>query len=140
MQIIHHRVYESNEFIFSQGDPGIALYIVKEGEVKIVYKDEFDKLHELANLLKGDFFGELAMLNDDVRSASAVAVKESSLAVIFKPDLDEFIEKYPRKGIQILRGISQITAIRLRKLNEELAVLYNKGIFNNEEISNEQIK
>ena len=138
LNIIHHRVYEKNEFIFSQGDPGIALYIVKEGEVKIIYKDDSGETHELATLSKGDFFGELAMLNDDVRSASAITSRDSSLAVIFKPDLDEFIEKYPRKGIQILRGISQIMATRLRNLNEDFATLYNKTILNNKELANEQ--
>ncbi len=39
--------------------------------------------------------------------------------MIFKPDLDDFIEKYPKKGIKIVQGIAEITAVRLRTLNED---------------------
>jgi CRP-like cAMP-binding protein len=74
---------------------------------------------QLAVFQKGDFFGELALIDNDKRSASATAKTDTKLSVIFKPDLDEFIEKYPKKGIKILQGISEITALRLRTLNED---------------------
>jgi CRP-like cAMP-binding protein len=73
----------------------------------------------LATFSKGDFFGELALVDGEKRSASAIAKTECKVSVIFKPDLDEFIEKYPRKGIKILTGISSMIALRLRKLNED---------------------
>jgi CRP-like cAMP-binding protein len=133
MKIIHNRVYEPGEYIFSQGDPGIGLYIIREGEVVVKYKSEEEQELELVRFQRGDFFGELAMLNDDVRSASATATKETKVAVIFKPDLDEFIEKYPTKGISILRGISQIIALRLRILNDDYVTLYCNHIANKEE-------
>ncbi|MDO8549181.1 MAG: hypothetical protein Q7S39_03380, partial [Ignavibacteria bacterium] len=60
------------------------------------------------------------------RSASAIAKTDCKLSVIFKPDLDEYIEAYPRKGIKILQGISQIIAFRLRKINEDHFALQNK--------------
>ena len=119
MQIIHNRAYEANEYIFYQGDPGIGLYLVREGEVAIIQNLENGQTLELANLKRGDFFGELALLDDEARSGSAIAVKPSNIAVIFKPDLDEFIEQYPKKGIQILRGISNIISTRLRNINDE---------------------
>ena len=53
------------------------------------------------------------------RSASAIAESEVKLAVIFKPDLDEFISHFPKRGVKILRGISHVVAVRLRQLNEE---------------------
>ncbi len=73
----------------------------------------------LAVFKKGDFFGELALVDNEKRSASAIAKIDTKLSVIFKPDLDEFIEKYPKKGIKILEGIAEITAVRLRTLNED---------------------
>jgi CRP-like cAMP-binding protein len=119
MSIIHKRNYLSGEIIFYQGDPGIGLYIIREGEVMISREsDEGDKI-TLAVFQKGDFFGELALIDNDKRSASASAQCDSRLSVIFKPDLDEFIEKYPKKGIKILEGIAEITAMRLRSLNED---------------------
>ncbi|MDH3268402.1 MAG: cyclic nucleotide-binding domain-containing protein [Ignavibacteria bacterium] len=119
MSIIHKRNYLAEEIIFYQGDPGIGLYIIREGEVMISREsDEGDKI-TLAVFKKGDFFGELALIDNDKRSASAIAKSDTKLSVIFKPDLDEFIEKYPKKGIKILEGIAEITAMRLRTLNED---------------------
>ena len=128
MQLIHNRVYEANEYVFYQGDPGIGLYIVREGSISITQTISDDKALELAKLTRGDFFGELALLDDEVRSGTAIALEPTSVAVIFKPDLDEFIERYPKAGIKILRGISTIISTRLRRLNDEYFSLYIENI------------
>lgn len=120
MKIIHNRNYLAGEYIFYQGDPGIGLYIIRDGQVEIERADENGNKVTLAVFNKGDFFGELALVDGEKRSATAVAKTDTRLAVIFKPDLDEFIEKYPKKGIKILQGIAHIVAVRLRTLNEEL--------------------
>lgn len=119
MGIIHKRNYLAGEYIFYQGDPGIGLYVIIEGEVQIIRESNNGEKITLALFQQGDFFGELALVDNDKRSASAIAKGDTKLSVIFKPDLDEFIEKYPKKGIKILRGIAEITAVRLRTLNED---------------------
>jgi CRP-like cAMP-binding protein len=132
MKITHSRVYNSGEFIFYQNDPGIALYLIRDGEVKIVKHSQNEEEIELARFGRGDFFGELALLDNDVRSASAVVVIDANIAVIFKPDLDRFIDKFPKRGNQILTGLGQIVATRLRKLDDEFLTLYNNSLLNNE--------
>jgi CRP-like cAMP-binding protein len=117
--IIHNRNYLAGEFVFYQGDPGIGLYIIRDGEVIIQRSVESKEIISLATFSRGDFFGELALVDGEKRSASAIAKTDTRLAAIFKPDLDEFIENYPKKGIKILQGISEIIAMRLRKLNED---------------------
>ena len=124
-RIIHNRNYLAGEYIFYRGDPGIGLYVIREGEVSISRGDDDKDRITLATFSKGDFFGELAMIDGETRSASAVANSDTRLAVIFKPDLDEYIDKYPKKGIKILEGIAHIVAIRLRALNEEYLTLQN---------------
>jgi CRP-like cAMP-binding protein len=124
ISIIHNRNYLSGEYIFYQGDPGIGLYIIREGQVSISRENDNGEKVVLATFNKGDFFGELALVDGEQRSASAVADIDTRLAVIFKPDLDEFIEKYPKKGIKILQGISHIIAVRLRTMNEEFLSLH----------------
>jgi len=119
LNIIHNRNYLAGEFVFYQGDPGIGLYLIREGEVQILREDESGNSIILATFTKGDFFGELALVDGEKRSASAIAITDVRAAVIFKPDLDEFILKYPKKGIKILNGISQIVVTRLRSLNED---------------------
>lgn len=134
MKIIHNRSYVPGEYIFYQGDPGIGLYIIREGEVRIQRTNENGDIVNLATFTKGDFFGELALVDGEKRSASAVAVTDARVSVIFKPDLDEFIERYPKKGIKILGGISTIVAARLRKLNEDYFYLLNKQLKAKEEV------
>lgn len=119
IKIIHNRTFVTGELIFHQGDPGIGLYIIRDGEVEIERENAHGVKKVLATFTKGDFFGELALVDGEKRSASAIAKSACKVSVIFKPDLDEFIEKYPRKGIKILTGISSVIALRLRKLNED---------------------
>ena len=119
IKIIHNRTYVAGEYIFYKGDPGIGLYIIRNGEVEIQRENTTGDIKILASYGKGDFFGELALVDGEKRSASAIAKSDCNISVIFKPDLDEFIEKYPKKGIKILTGISSMIAIRLRTLNED---------------------
>lgn len=117
--VVHNRQYIAGEHIFAQGDPGIGLYIIREGEVEITYADKNGQISRFASFSKGDFFGELALVDGGKRNASAVAKTDAKLAVIFKPDLDNFIERHPKKGIKILQGITLIITTRLRKIDEE---------------------
>ncbi|MCL5029734.1 MAG: cyclic nucleotide-binding domain-containing protein [Bacteroidetes bacterium] len=126
LNLFHNRNYLAGEYIFYQDDPGIGLYIIREGEVVIQRNVDSNILISLATFGKGDFFGELALVDGEKRSASAVAKKDSKVAVIFKPDLDDFIERFPRKGIKILQGIAEIVTVRLRKLNEDHISLQSK--------------
>ncbi len=126
LKLIHNRQYTANEYIFYQNDPGIGLYIIINGEILITQETEDGERFDLATLGRGDFFGELALLDEEQRSASAIAMKDSQIAVIFKPDLDEFVETHSKEGVKILHGISQIIATRLRNLNQDYFALYNK--------------
>lgn len=132
--IMHQRNYISGEYIFYQGDPGIGLYIIREGAVEIKRSLENKEPYSLAHLKRGDFFGELALLDGEKRSASAIALEDIKLLVIFKPDLDELIEKFPKTGTKLLYGINQIVISRLRKLNEDFLSLHTRLKIKSEDI------
>ncbi len=136
MKLLHNRAYKSGEYIFMEGDPGIGLYLVQEGEVNILKEFGDGKVEELATFGKGDFFGELSTLFEDERSASAIAVEDTKLAVIFRPDLDEFINKYPKQGIIILRGLTHIVITRLRHINDDYVALKKQLLNKNKELQN----
>lgn len=127
LNLIHNRNYLPGEYIFYQGDPGIGLYIIRDGEVIIQRQTNEGEIISLATFGKGDFFGELALVDGEKRSASAIAKTETRLGVIFKPDLDDFIDKFPKKGVRILQGIAHIIAERLRRLNEEHIALQSEN-------------
>lgn len=127
LSLAHHRNYIKGELIFHQGDPGIGLYIIREGEVEIVYSGKDNRKFTLANFSETDFFGELALIDGEKRSASAVAKNNCKIAIIFKPDLDEFIQKNPKEGLEIITGISKIIITRLRHLNSQYLNLLDQS-------------
>ncbi|NOX88496.1 MAG: cyclic nucleotide-binding domain-containing protein [Calditrichaeota bacterium] len=122
-RILHQRSYKKDEVIFSEGEPGVGMYIIETGQVRITLGDE-QKV--LAVLSKGDFFGEMALLLEAPRTASAIANKPSRLYGFFQPDLFSILETYPRTGNKILLRLSQMIAERLRHSNLENRELRNK--------------
>lgn len=136
LPIAHHRSYVAGEHIFYQGDPGLGLYIIIEGTIQIEYFSPKGKKIVVAEFTQGDFFGELALLDGEKRSASAIALTDCKLAIIFKPDLDEYVYKYPKEGVYILHGIAKIIITRLRHLNNQFLLLHD-SILSKEENNNE---
>lgn len=121
--LIHRRHYKSAEVIFWQNEPGVGMYVVQSGEVGIFADYGAPEQKQLAVLIPGDFFGEMALLEDDNRSATAVALCDSQLIGIFHPDLFDLFERKPRLGIQVLATLANMLAQRLRKTNLELQQL-----------------
>jgi CRP/FNR family cyclic AMP-dependent transcriptional regulator len=121
--LIHCRQYKSSEVIFWQNEPGVGMYIVQSGEVGIFQDYDTPEQKELARLSQGDFFGEMALLEDDNRSATAVALSESHLLGVFHPDLFDLFERKPELGVKVLVTLATMLAQRLRKTNLELQQL-----------------
>ncbi len=118
--ILHRREYDPGEILFRQGNPGVGMYIIQEGTIEIVYEPTDDTLATLSN---GDFFGELALLNETPRSATAVARTESVLYGLFRPDLLGLVERDPSLGVQLLLRMSQVISERLIQTNEQVQEL-----------------
>ena len=125
-RIIHQRKFKDGEVIFYEGEPGLGMYIIESGAIKI-YKDYDTRFREeLAMLHVGDFVGEMALLDESPRSATAVADGETHLIGLFRPDFFDLIERKPRLGNKILLRLAQMIAERLRLSNEELQLLKQK--------------
>ncbi|MBI3585765.1 MAG: cyclic nucleotide-binding domain-containing protein [Ignavibacteriales bacterium] len=124
--IVHKREYQPAEPVFFQGDPGLGMYIVQEGEISITIAGKDGGEKELAVLSEGDFFGELALLDESPRSATAICRTKCSLIGFFRPDLFELIEKKRDLGIKIVLKLAEIVAERLRKTDRELSKLKNQ--------------
>jgi CRP/FNR family transcriptional regulator, cyclic AMP receptor protein len=119
--IVHKREYRVGEPVFYQGDPGLGMYIVQDGEVSIAIMGKDGNEQELAVLGEGDFFGELALLDESPRSANAISKTDCTLIGFFRPDLFELIEKENTLGIKIVLKLAEIVAQRLRQTDKELS-------------------
>ncbi|NQV37706.1 MAG: cyclic nucleotide-binding domain-containing protein [Candidatus Marinimicrobia bacterium] len=120
--IIHERAFHPKEIIFKRQAPGEAMYIIMAGDVEIYIEDHNDNKNVLATLEQGDFFGELALLDNETRSATAAAIESSTILVFSQTDLESLIERKPSLGNKILLNLARVTGARLRKTNELLAV------------------
>ena len=119
-RIVHSRTYSDQEIIFRQGDLGVGMYVIKSGGVDIVHDVE-GVSRGLAHLEADDFFGEIALLDEAPRSASALACGITEAIGFFRPDLLDLVERAPRLGVKILLNLAQLISIRLREANEALA-------------------
>ena len=104
--------YAAGDKIFAQGELGTEMYIILEGDVEIV-KHINDESHTLSKLEKGDFFGEMALLENVPRTADAVATNEVKALVINGSRFDEMLHKNPEIAVRIIRKYSK----RLREAN-----------------------
>jgi CRP-like cAMP-binding protein len=125
-KIIHRRKYKENETIFFEGEPGVGMYIIQEGQVGIYKQTAGQEKEELARLKAGEFFGELALLDESPRSATAVALEDSKILGLYQPDLFALIERKPRLGNTFLFQLALLIGERLKNTNEELQTLWSK--------------
>jgi len=113
---MHPRLYKKGDMIFTTGDIGAGAVLIKSGEINIMAKDTV-----LATLHAGDFFGEVALVVDEPRTADAVASTDCELIFFLRPDLEEWVHNTPGQGARLLANISRILAGRLRQANNMLA-------------------
>ena len=73
----------------SQGDEGDKFYIIRDGEVKCTKVGASEEVSK--RLVRGDFFGELALLSDDKRAATVTAVKDTQVLVLAKKEFDRLL-------------------------------------------------
>lgn len=115
------REYLPNEVIFREGDPGSEMFIIQTGRIKITktIKGEETVLVELG---PGDFFGEMAVIDKEPRSANAVSVDSSRLIALDEEVFEMHMQTNPKIVKKILKNLTQ----RLRNSNQTVANLLIK--------------
>jgi len=118
-QRVRQRRYRQGDTIFRRDDPGVALYIILSGKIKI-HNDTADGGEIIITLLSaGDFFGELACIDGDERSADATTLELTELLMLTREDMHDIIQRHPRLGLNLLVTV----AGRLRRTTEALQAL-----------------
>ena len=115
--------YEAGAMIFSQGDLGTEMFIIQEGEVEII-KHINGESHILSHLERGDFFGEMALLEAAPRTADAIAKTQVKVLVINGSRFDDMLKKNPEIAVRIIRKYSK----RLREANTLLERLVGREV------------
>jgi CRP-like cAMP-binding protein len=98
--------YPQGELIFSQGDPGDALYIIEMGEAKLASETTAGEA-TVAWLEAGDFFGEMALLTGKTRSVKAQAMTDTNLWVLYKNDYDDLMVLHPAISLTLGKVLTE---------------------------------
>jgi SulP family sulfate permease len=122
-QCMEKRSVAKGDNIFKRGDAGDELFLIRRGAVRIILPLSDRQSHHLGTFGRGAFFGEMAFLDGEARSANAVAFTDTELYVLSRRAFDKFAEDHKKLGLRLMEGIASVLASRLRYTNAELRVL-----------------
>lgn len=117
--LLRERVLAKGTVIVTQGDPGDTLFLIADGQVKVAVFGEDGREVILSVLTEGRFFGEMALLDDEPRSAHVIAMTDASLWQLRRDDFRSRLRASPDLAIAMLRELSR----RLRRADETIASL-----------------
>lgn len=120
-EFLHFRTYHKDEVVFTEGEPGVGMYIVINGRIRITKNLEHGKNIDLTTLAGRGFFGEVSVIEGGPRTATAIAIEKAELLGFFKADMEHLIERKPLIAAKILFQIARILGERLRAMDEELS-------------------
>ena len=115
--IMFERTYDIDESIFEEGQPGAALFLILDGKIAIEICRETSTTR-LAVLDRGAFFGEMALLDETPRSATARALERTRTLALYRNDLNGLVHRDAKTACQIYRSLAGMIGDRLRLTNE----------------------
>jgi len=113
------RTYPKGAIIINEGEDAISLYVRITGGVKVSMNNEEGKEIILNSLGPGEYFGEMALIDDQPRSASIVTIENSKFLIINKPAFHHILEQRPNIAIGLLKNLSK----RIRSLSDNVKSL-----------------
>ncbi len=119
------RSFPKNTVVIHENDPADSLFIIESGKVKVYCSDKNGKEFIMNTQSEGDYFGELALLDDSSRSASVRTVEKSSFCIVFKDDFNRVLDEHPNIARKLIRNLAQ----RVRKLTADVKSLALQDVY-----------
>jgi CRP-like cAMP-binding protein len=111
------RSFESGQVVFREGDASDTCYVVRTGKTRAVHEHGDGRTLTLATFGPGDIFGELALFEDELRSATVEALEPTSVVAVLGPDMRRLMTQHPQIALRLVIALGR----RLRETNERLA-------------------
>ena len=118
-ELTRERTYPKGSVVLFQGDPGDSLYVLRQGRAKVVLIGEDGREVILGVLEPGAHFGELALIDDQPRSAHVIAMEDSQLLILRREDFRRRVEANPSVAWALLTELSR----RLRRADQKIGGL-----------------
>ena len=127
-EIVRLNTYNSNDEIFSEGDHAHAAYFIKYGTIRIVQRTQSGEHLEVATLGTGSHFGEMAFLDDEKRSATAIAREKTDIVELPYDKLRLLLQSHPLIAVHFYRELAHFLAGRLRITTNDLGFAREKNL------------
>jgi len=111
------RAFEPGQIVFREGDASDTCYIVRSGRARATREHSGGRTITLATFGPGDIFGELALFEDERRSATIEAIEQTSVVAVLGPDMRRLMIEHPGISARLVIALGR----RLRETNERLA-------------------
>jgi CRP/FNR family transcriptional regulator len=111
------RRYDTNDVVFREGDESNTCYVVRSGRARAVREHSDGRSITLANFGPGDIFGELAMFDNEKRSATVETLESTEVIAILGGDMRRLMREHPEIAVKLVAALGR----RLRETNERLA-------------------
>ena len=111
--LMHERAYIADEVVFDEGEEGQGLFVVLSGRVKISLPANMDQV--LIELGPGAFFGEVALLDQSIRTAQARAIEDTKIVALFRAEFYSLLEMHSAIASRISFQLAKVLAARLRQ-------------------------
>jgi sulfate permease, SulP family len=122
-ECVHERTLHAGEAIFSVGDSGDELFLIRRGTVRILLPLKGGKYHHLATFSCGDYFGEMGFIDGHPRSANAIASTDCELYVLSRKKFNIRVYDNAVLGARVFARIASAISARLRQTDSELSAL-----------------
>lgn len=119
MLAMQKRTYRSGEILFEEGQVGKAVFIIKTGQVELSRSGPSGH-RSLGVLGPGQMFGEMALLEQMLRTATATVVEDGEISLLYTATLEALVRDHPHIGVKLLRNMAIMLSALLRKTNREL--------------------
>jgi CRP-like cAMP-binding protein len=124
----HH--FRKGDYVCREGAWGDSMYIIGEGELKIIKKLSAENLWDITSLRHGDFFGEVALIDGSPRTASAVAITNSTVLELFGRDFKKLISAGDDLSNRMLESLLRVLINRLRATDELITNIMSEKLKN----------
>ena len=119
------RSFPKNTVVIHEGDPADSLFVIETGKVKVYCSDKNGKEFIMNTQGEGDYFGELALLDDSVRSASVRTVDQSTFRIIYKEGFNKLLDAHPKIARKLIHNL----AGRVRELTSGVKSLALQDVY-----------
>jgi len=114
------RDFEGEQIIFEEGEVGDSMYVIAEGAVEILRKNPSGDFQSIAELQAPQFFGEMALIDKEYRSATVRVKEKSQLLQLSNENLHIFAKNYRNGFTWVVVNIARVLSARLRETNRRL--------------------